>query len=100
MYEIYSLRGDLMKEFLKFLLRIPLVIILAPIVFCLVAAAWMLISVAMAVGGVYILYEFLIYGESRIDKGYSFEKKENENENKDNSNSDDVKSIDDKLQNN
>ena len=89
-----------MKEFFKFLLRIPLVIILAPIVFCLIAAAWMFISVAMAVGGVYILYEFLIYGDSRIDKECVFGQKEKENESKDNSNSDDVKSNDDKLQNN
>ena len=73
-------------------------VILAPIIFCLLVAAWILISVAMAAGGVYILYEFLIYGDSRIDKEIIFGKKENENEN--NSESDGIIFNNDKLQNN
>lgn len=86
-----------MKSFLKFLIRIPLVIILAPIIFCFIAAAWILISLAMAIGGVYILYEFLIYGDSITHTEVTFTKKENENENKDSFDSGSAINDNDKL---
>ncbi len=57
-----------MKAFWSCLIRIPLVILISPVVFLILFLAWLAIPFALAVGGIMFVYEIIMCGEPRIDE--------------------------------